>query len=77
MLGKPPLVINSPMQIKALRKSLRLCQEEFWSHIGVTQSGGSRYENGRSIPPSTLMLSQIVYGNESDSTALVQYLRQR
>lgn len=77
MIGTPPLVINSPAQIKALRKSLKLCQAEFWSHIGVTQSGGSRYENGRSIPLSTLMLLQIVYGNERYSAALLQYLRKR
>jgi len=77
MISKPPLVIESPAEIKALRKSLKLCQEEFWSRIGVTQSGGSRYENGRSIPPSTLMLLQIVYGKEVDSAALVKYLRTR
>lgn len=50
MTKKLPLVIDSPEKIKALRKSLRLSQVEFWEHIGITQSGGSRYENSRSVP---------------------------
>jgi len=29
-----------------LRKRLGLNQAEFWGRIEVTQSGGSRYENG-------------------------------
>lgn len=31
-------------------------QSQFWSMMGVTQSGGSRYENGRDIPPAVQML---------------------
>ena len=33
-----------------MRKSLGLNQQEFWSPVGVTQSGGSRYESGRGVP---------------------------
>lgn len=31
-------------------------QSTFWARLGVTQSGGSRYENGRTIPTATAML---------------------
>lgn len=31
-------------------------QQKFWSPIGVTQSGGSRYETGRKIPNSVQFL---------------------
>ena len=39
---------------KTLRTKLRMNQTEFWSRIGVTQSGGSRYE-GRPPGPARIM----------------------
>lgn len=33
-----------------MRKNMGLNQLEFWSLVGVTQSGGSRYESGRGVP---------------------------
>ena len=36
-----------------------LNQTAFWSRFGVTQSGGSRYESGRSIPKPLLILIQL------------------
>jgi len=33
-----------------IRRKLSLNQSEFWGKIGVTQSGGSRYESGRNMP---------------------------
>lgn len=33
-----------------MRKNMGLNQQEFWSLVGVTQSGGSRYESGRGVP---------------------------
>lgn len=38
------------------RKKSGLNQSDFWSKYGVTQSGGSRYESGRTIPRSTRLL---------------------
>lgn len=35
---------------REMRKKMGLNQQEFWSLVGVTQSGGSRYESGRSVP---------------------------
>ena len=36
--------------VLALRKRLGLNQQDFWTPLGSTQSGGSRYEHGRDIP---------------------------
>ncbi|WP_211222832.1 helix-turn-helix domain-containing protein [Paludibacterium yongneupense] len=35
---------------RALRRQKGLNQQLFWNQVGVTQSGGSRYENERSVP---------------------------
>ena len=34
---------------------------DFWSEIGVTQSGGSRYESGRSMSKPVRELLRLVY----------------
>lgn len=49
---------------RKLRNSLALNQAEFWGRIEVTQSGGSRYENGRSMPRPVRKLLGIVYLKE-------------
>ncbi|WP_434776914.1 helix-turn-helix domain-containing protein [Neisseria sp. Ec49-e6-T10] len=51
-------VIENPRDI---RKKLGLNQQEFWSQIGVTQSGGSRYESGRSMPKAVRELLRLVH----------------
>lgn len=38
-------------------------QLQFWSRIGVTQSGGSRYESGRSVPPAVSRLLALAEGS--------------
>jgi len=55
---KPFARIANP---RDLRKKLGLNQIEFWSEIGVTQSGGSRYESGRSMPKPVRELLRLVY----------------
>lgn len=35
---------------KDIRSRLNMNQQTFWAGLGVTQSGGSRYESGRNIP---------------------------
>ena len=38
-------------------------QSEFWKRLGITQSGGSRYEAGRNVPkPVQLLLALIDLG---------------
>jgi transcriptional regulator with XRE-family HTH domain len=44
-----------------LRQRLGLNQQEFWSAVGVTQSGGSRYESGRSMPKPVRELLRLVH----------------
>lgn len=55
---KPFDRISNPRDI---RHKLRLNQQEFWSRIGVTQSGGSRYESGRSMPKPVRELLRLVH----------------
>lgn len=55
---KPFARIANP---RDLRKKLGINQIEFWSRIGVTQSGGSRYESGRSMPKPVRELLRLVY----------------
>jgi transcriptional regulator with XRE-family HTH domain len=47
-----------------LRKQLGLNQSEFWACVGVSQSGGSRYEQGRAVPRPVIMLLELAYGNK-------------
>jgi transcriptional regulator with XRE-family HTH domain len=55
---KPFSRIKNPRDI---RKKLGLNQMDFWSEIGVTQSGGSRYESGRSMSKPVRELLRLVY----------------
>ena len=42
--------------ISSYRKSIGENQATFWKRFGTTQSGGSRYEQGREMPLSTATL---------------------
>lgn len=55
---KPFARIVNPRDI---RKKLGINQLDFWSRIGVTQSGGSRYESGRTMPKPVRELLRLVY----------------
>ena len=44
-----------------MRRRLGLNQQQFWSAVGVTQSGGSRYEAGRSMPKPVSALLRLVH----------------
>lgn len=54
--------------IRAIRKKLGLNQIDFWSSIGVTQSGGSRYESGRSMHKPVRELLRLVHIERVDLT---------
>jgi len=41
-------------------------QEQFWTQIGVTQSGGSRYESGRDMPRPVKELLRLVHVEQLD-----------
>jgi predicted transcriptional regulator len=49
---------------RKLREGLGLNQSEFWDRIEVTQSGGSRYENGHAMPRPVRRLLGLVYLKE-------------
>ena len=51
---------------RAIRRKLGLNQQQFWSKIGVTQSGGSRYESGRNMPRPVQQLLRLVHVEQID-----------
>ncbi|MEI7430324.1 MAG: helix-turn-helix domain-containing protein [Betaproteobacteria bacterium] len=51
---------------RAIRRKLGLNQQQFWSKIGVTQSGGSRYESGRNMPKPVRELLRLVHVEQID-----------
>src|SRR5574343_138799 len=55
---------------KALRIKLGLTQSEFWGPVGVSQSGGSRYESGRKLPVSISTLLYLVHIEHIDLATL-------
>lgn len=55
--------IDNPREI---RRRLGLNQQEFWNQIGVTQSGGSRYESGRNMPKPVRELLRLVHVEQID-----------
>ncbi len=50
----------------ALRRSLGVNQFQFWKRLGISQSGGSRYECGRAIPRTVQLLMQLAYGKNPE-----------
>lgn len=71
--------IQNPREI---RRQLGLNQSEFWSRVGVTQSGGSRYESGRNMPKPVRELVRLVHIEQleltrinSDDLAVLAYLK--
>ncbi|MBI2317421.1 MAG: helix-turn-helix domain-containing protein [Betaproteobacteria bacterium] len=53
--------IDIPLSPREIRRRLGLNQQEFWTRIGVTQSGGSRYESGRRMPKPVKELLRLVH----------------
>lgn len=57
-------------EVRDLRKRLGMNQQQFWSTLGVTQSGGSRYESGRNIPRPVRELLRLVHVEQIDIARL-------
>jgi len=51
---------------REIRRKLGLNQQQFWSKLGVTQSGGSRYESGRNMPKPVRELLRLVHVEQVD-----------
>ncbi|EMS5355426.1 helix-turn-helix transcriptional regulator [Neisseria gonorrhoeae] len=47
--------------VKAIRKKTGMNQIDFWGKVGVTQSGGSRYETGRKMPKPVRELLRLIH----------------
>lgn len=52
---------DKSFNLRKLRRDLGLNQNEFWSAVGVTQSGGSRYETGRTMSRPVRELVRLVH----------------
>jgi len=72
---RPALCFKSGDDIRAYRRKHGLNQSEFWSRVGVTQSGGSRYESGRNIPRPVQILLHLTYGKDKQSADMYAWLR--
>ena len=77
-MRNPPRIPN-PGDV---RRKLNLNQSEFWGAIGVTQSGGSRYESGRNMPRPVRELLRLVHVEGIDLSrvrgeqiAIAEYLK--
>lgn len=57
------IVPNYTGKVFSMRRKTGLNQQQFWGQVGVTQSGGSRYEHGRKVPPSVNIALHIGYAS--------------
>lgn len=71
-MAKKSPTIGNPSE---LRKSAGMNQTDFWKKFGVTQSGGSRYESGRSMPTPLKILVQAWIDKLVDDVALAKLLK--
>lgn len=73
---------NDKVDARELRRKLGMNQSQFWSRLGVTQSGGSRYESGRNMPRPVQALLRLVHVEQVDVNKIrredyevIEYLR--
>ena len=59
-------ILDRVLNPREIRRRLGLNQEQFWTQIGVTQSGGSRYESGREMPKPVRELLRLVHVEQID-----------
>lgn len=74
--------VAEKIDAREVRRKLGMNQSQFWSKIGVTQSGGSRYESGRNIPRPVQALLRLVHLEgidinkiKRDDWEVVEYLK--
>jgi transcriptional regulator with XRE-family HTH domain len=73
---------NDKIDAREIRRKLGMNQQQFWSKLGVTQSGGSRYESGRNMPRPVQHLLRLVHVEQidiqkirKDDMEVIEYLR--
>lgn len=69
------LICEDGVSAQALRRKIGLNQAAFWGKVGVTQSGGSRYESGREMPVQVAWAIHIAYGTEAQAKELIRCIR--
>ena len=62
--------VAEKIEPREIRRKLGLNQQQFWSKIGVTQSGGSRYESGRNMPKPVRELLRLVHVEQINIAAI-------
>ncbi len=72
---KPAKKLPSIRNYRELRRKMNISQSEFWSRIGVTQSGGSRYETMRKVPKTTQTVIDLAYGTVKTALETLAALR--
>lgn len=61
--------------VRAYRKKKRMNQTDFCARVQATQSRGSRFESGRSIPNSVKVLLTLAYGTDATAQRVLEALR--
>ena len=76
------MITDEKIDARAIRSRMKMNQQEFWAKLGVTQSGGSRYESGRKMPRPVRHLLRLVHVEQidiqkikRDDYEVVEYLR--
>lgn len=69
------LKIYTGAEIRQRRLKLQRTQTELWGLLKTTQSGGSRFEGGRSIPQPIQLLLNITFGSDTHAKAIFDELR--
>ena len=65
-IGATVKLFDRILNPRDIRRKLGMNQEQFWTKIGVTQSGGSRYESGRDMPKPVRELLRLVHVENID-----------
>jgi len=66
-----------PEILRKHRKQVRESQDRFWARFGVTQSGGSRFEQGAEIPTPVVILLGLYFKGVVKDSDLMQLGFQR
>lgn len=76
------MATEEKIDARAIRSKMKMNQQQFWAKLGVTQSGGSRYESGRNMPRPVRQLLRLVHVEQidiqkikRDDYEVVEYLR--
>ena len=61
-------------QARVMREKAGVNQSGFWNPVGVTQSGGSRYESGRTLSTPVRLLLALRYGSAAQKRQAREFI---